>query len=259
MRFYYISIISVLLLIVIWVVGTGLLVWLGSHLRKTRKRVWPLMVPLFLILYIGPIAEELLIARNFDRLCKENAGIFIYKTVEVEGLYDSTMRSGYENTKPGKYRFVEHASEDRKGYERVERANDQERQAALAWHATNNPDKERSTDTSIFYSLNDAQTIAVFPNGKDAWRITRLDHPMARYHYKELASHLSVTHGVKQFERVVVDQQSDDVLGRYMNYYRNAPWFFVGLDRPTIPCSETQRDTRKYGSLIYHAVLKPSN
>ncbi len=90
MRFYYISIFSVLLLGLIYLVGTGLLTWFGLWLRKKWKRAWMVMVPLFLLLYAGPVAEEFWIAWNFDRLCKKDAGIFVYKTVEVDGFYDAT-------------------------------------------------------------------------------------------------------------------------------------------------------------------------
>ena len=90
MRFYYIGLFSLLLLGVVYFVGTGLLVWLGSWLRKRWKHAWIAMVPLFVLLYIGPVAEELWIAWNFGQLCKKDAGIFVNRTVEVEGFYDAT-------------------------------------------------------------------------------------------------------------------------------------------------------------------------
>lgn len=99
------------------------------------------------------------------------------------------------------------------------------------------------------------------------WRVERdgtelkhfkIDHPTARYHYRTLAGHKAVAHQVDKFENIVVDSQTNEVLGRYLNYYRGAPWFFVGLDRPTIPCRETERDTRKYGTIsVYALTLSP--
>jgi len=224
MRFYYISIISVLLLVFIWVIGTGLLAWYGSHLRNTRKRVLPVMVPLFLILYIGPVAEELLIARNFDRLCKEDAGIFVYKTVKVEGFYDSTRPThagpptaqAVESLEDGGYQFYEILFPNRQG---------------------------------------GSNQVVHLEKTNGVWTPTVLDQPTARYHYKELASHLPVSQRIKKFERVVVDQENGEVLGRYLDYYRGAPWFFIGLGRPTIPCSETEEDTRKFGTISVYSLV----
>jgi hypothetical protein len=114
----------------------------------------------------------------------------------------------------------------------------------------------RRTGEGVYRVQMDAQTEAlVFTDKKESWRITKLDHPSARYHYSTLASHLPVTHGVKRFENVVVDSESKDVLGRYLNYYRSAPWFFVGLSRPTIPCKETEEDTRRYGTLMLYSLI----
>jgi hypothetical protein len=90
------------------------------------------------------------------------------------------------------------------------------------------------------------------------WIPTVLPQPTARYYYKELASHMPVTHQIKKFERVVVDQQTGDVLGRYLNYYRGAPWFFIGLDRPTIPCVEARdRWAEGRSMLVWQSVLLP--
>jgi hypothetical protein len=227
MRFYYINIFSVILLVLIWLIGTGLLVWLGSYLRKTRKRVWPVLVPLFLLLYIGPIAEELWIAWNFGQLCKKDAGIFIYKTVEVEGFYDSTRPThagpptaqAVASFELGGYQFYEMLFPNRKG---------------------------------------GSHQVVHLEKTNGVWTPTVLDQPTARYHYKELASHLPVSHQVKKFERVVVDQENKKVLGRYLNYYRGAPWFFIGLDRPTIPCAEARdRWAEGRSMLVWQSVLLP--
>ena len=123
MRFYYLSIISIILLLLIWSIGTWLLVRYGARLKKTRKRVWPVMVPLFLLLYLGPIAEELVIARNFDRLCKQDAGIFVYKTVEVDGFYDDTTHWWRQLAESG-YQWMESRDNTFGGLFRVERDGD---------------------------------------------------------------------------------------------------------------------------------------
>jgi hypothetical protein len=252
MRFYYMSIFSLVFIAVIYAVA----IFLASKLLGKKFKGIVAWVVIAAIL-IAPWTEELWIAYNFGQLCRKDAGIFINKTVEVDGFYDSTMRSAYENTKPGRYRFVEHATEDRHGFERVQRATEEERLRALAWYAENNPGKGRPKDRSIFQPLSEKEVVAVLPNDMDAWRITKLDKPTARYHYRNVDLLRPVSHQIDRVEDVVVDVQTGDVLGRYVNYYRGPYWFFIHLSRPTIPCEETQVATRKYGSLIYPKVLIP--
>ena len=211
MRFYYVSIFSILLLGLIYLIGTGLLTWFGLWLRKRWKRAWMLMVPLFLLLYAGPVAEEFWIAWNFGRLCKKDAGIFIYKTVDAEGFYDDTTH-WWRQLAESNYQFVESRDNTYGGLWRVER------------------------------------------DGKEV-RHFKIDHPTARYQHRRLAWHTPVSHEVKRFENVVIDIQANEVLGRYVDYYRGAPWFFIALDRPTIPCAETERDTRKYGTISVDALV----
>jgi len=107
MRFYYISILSIVLLAVIYLIGTVLLVWLGKWLRKRWKHAWVAVTPLFLLLYLGPVAEEFWIAWNFGQLCKKDAGIFIYKTVEVDGFYDDTHGWRADKLRESGYRWIE--------------------------------------------------------------------------------------------------------------------------------------------------------
>lgn len=226
MRFYYISIVSVFLLILIWSVGTGLLVWLGSRLRRTRKRIWPVMVPLFLILYIGPIAEELWIARNFGQLCKKDAGIFIYKTVEVEGFYDATRpthpnarsKVAADDLNKGGYQFYEMPLPDFKG----------------------------------------GPTRAVHlekVNGE--WTPTVLEQPSARYHY-EKDSGVRITHKVYRQSSRVFDAETQEVLGQYIRFSREGSWYFVSLGDPGLGCDGPDGGpATQHSFLIYRDVLKP--
>jgi hypothetical protein len=260
MRFYYLSVFSLFLLAVIYLVGTGFLLWLGSWLKKKWKHASIVMAPLFLLLYIGPIAEELWIAWNFGRLCNKDAGLSIYKTVEVDGFYDGTMHSGYENTRPGRYRFVEHPTQDRTGIERVERADEALRNQAVQWYAKTNPGKERPKDRSIYFALNEKETIVVFPNGVDAWRVTKLDHPTAKYHFF-MDKGRDIGHKLAKQESRVINNQTQETLGEYRVYIREAPWFFVGLDRPNMGCDGPEggpHSKHKNSFLIYRDVLKPA-
>ena len=256
MRFYYVSLFSLILLGLIYIFGTMFLVWLGKTLRKRWDGAWKLMVPLFLLLYIGPIAEELWISWNFGQLCKKDAGIFIYKTVEVEGFYHSTA-AALDLVRPGRYKFIETDDQYGDGAKRLEFGDEQLRKEAIARYEEQNPGKLAADRDYIRVDMDEKTQALVYPTRGESWRITKLEQPTSRYHYKELASHLPVSHQVKKFERVVLDSEADEIVGRYLNYRRGAPWFFIALDRPTMPCDNTENDTRKYGSVIYHAVLKP--
>jgi hypothetical protein len=256
-RFYYFSISSLMLYGTLAVIALALLwaLWTKVLRLKTATPVYWVLVAAILV---GPWVEELWIAYNFDRLCRKDAGVFVNKTVQVDGFYDSTLRSAYELTNAGRYKFVEHPTEDRKGTERVELATTAERERALAWYAERNPGKERPKDRSVFYPAKEKEVIAVLPNGIDAWKVTRLDKPTARYQYITINSHTPVAHRITRFEDIVGDAQTGEVLGRYVNYYRGSYSFFISLSAPTIPCRETQAGTRQHGSLIYRAVLIPS-
>jgi hypothetical protein len=257
MRFYYVSLFSLILLGLIYVFGTMFLVWLGKTLRKRWDGAWKLMVPLFALLYIGPIAEEPWIAWNFGQLCKKDAGIFVYKTVEVDGFYNGTGAT-LDLVRPGNYKFIEADDEDGKGAKRLEFGDEKWRRAAIARYEQQNPGKSAADQKYIRVDMEEKTQALVYPTQGDSWRITKLEQPTARYHYKELASHLPVSHQVKKFERVVVDQQTQDVLGRYLIYYRGTPWFFIGLDSPTIPCAESRDSwTEGRSMLVWQSVLLP--
>lgn len=229
MRFYYWSGLSWLILLPVYLIGAGLITLLWWWLAKRLSRSWIVIVPLYAVLAVAPWVEELWIAWNFGHLCKKDAGIFIKRTVEVEGFYDATagLLEIYRPVPPNVAEYYEKG-----GFK--------------------------------FYELSLANTkggpsrVVHYEKLKGQWTATALDHSTARYHYRVLASHKAVTHGVKKFENVVLDTQTGDVLGRYLNYYRSAPWFFVGLDRPTIPCRETEEATRKYGTIsVYALALRP--
>jgi hypothetical protein len=237
-------------------VALGVFWFVWSKVLK-RKFSGPAVWAIAVVILVAPWMEELWIAYNFGQLCSKDAGIFIKKTVEVDGFYDSTMRSAYENTKPGHYRFIEQATEDRKGFERVQRASEEEKSRALAWYADSNPSKESPKDRSIFYQLNEKETVAVLPNGVDAWRITKLDKPTARYQYRWPHMDRLMSHKVDKIERVVSDNQTEEVIARETKYRRQAPWFYIGLDRPVMLCpAPGEHPLSKHGS-VFNLALKP--
>jgi hypothetical protein len=252
MGFYYFSILSVIPLALAY---GALALTFALIERKTRGRPGrkPWLIGLAVVILLLPISEELWIAWNFGQACKE-AGTFIHKKVQVEGFYDSTMRSAYENTKPGRYRFVEHATEDRKGYERVTVTGAEDLKRAMDWYASRNPGKELPKDRAISYPLDDRQRIVVIPNGAEAWRVTTLDRPTARYHYRTVASHKPVAHQLKRFEDEILDTQSGEIIAKRIDFARGSNWFYIGLDRPTIQCKANIGKPL----LIYHDVLLPA-
>ena len=93
---------------VFYLIATFPMIFLWKKIRHLRYRWW-LFVPLILIIMVLPIADELWISYNFYEVCKD-AGVHVTRKIEVEGFYDETMRSGYENIKNNGYQFMEHPS-----------------------------------------------------------------------------------------------------------------------------------------------------
>jgi hypothetical protein len=226
MRFYYISIISIAMLAVIYLVGTVILFWIGQAWRKHYKRAWLAMTPFFMLLYAAPVAEEFWIAWNFGRLCAKDAGIFVYKTVEVEGFYDATRptlpeprtKQGAQDLDRGGYRFYEMVFPDLKG----------------------GPSK-----------------VVRLEKRNGLWNATVLDQPTARYHYRAPHMNTPMTHKVDKIERVVEDTRGHELLARETKYRREAPWFYIGLDRPVMLCpAPGEHPLSQYGS-VFNLALKP--
>jgi len=253
MGFYYFSIFSIVPLGIAY--GMLFLVYWGiARLTRGIPGRKALLVVVGMVFLILPVAEELWIAWNFGQACKE-AGTFIYKKVQVEGFYDSTMRSAYENTRAGHYQFVEHATEDRKGIERVQLADDEARVKALTWFTKTYPGKERPKGKSLKYPVSDREQIVVFPNGVDAWRVTKLDRPTARYHYRWPKRNATMGHKTYNQIEEVIDLVTSEILGRTVQYGRTSPWFFAALDDPGMTCPVA---SEKRGLLLYRLVLEPA-
>lgn len=253
MRFYYFSLFSWMAWALYGAIAIAVLSLLWAKLLKLRFRN-PVYWILVAAVLVAPWGEELWIAYTFDRLCRKDAGVFIDKTVEVDGYYNDTGKITRLANSP--YKFIE-SRDDGGKFRRVERATEQEKADALAWYRKTK-DKEPDEREWFTRPVSEDTRIVVEMDTGNAWRVTKLDKPSAQYQFKTLNSHTPVAHQVKRFEDVVVDNKTGEVLGRYTNYYRGPYWFFLSLGTSTIPCAETQAATRQYGSLIYSAVLKPS-
>ena len=219
MRFYYWSGLNWLILLPVYIVGAGLITLLWWRLAKRFKWVWIAILPLYAVLALAPWLEELSIASNFGQLCKKDAGIFIYKTVEVEGFFDST-RPTHDGP-----RSPEAAKElDRGGYRFYE---------MVFPIRTGGPDK-----------------VVHLEKVRGVWIATVLDHATARYHYRWPHMNTPLRDKIGKTERVVSDIETGEVLGRYLDYDRTAPWFFFGLDRPLMFCKEAEKDAREKGTVF---------
>lgn len=56
------------------------------------------------------------------------------------------------------------------------------------------------------------------------WRITELDRPSARYHYKYLSQHEPIAFRVRKVEKVILDTETSLVVGRQLIYTRYPGW-----------------------------------
>jgi hypothetical protein len=260
MGFCYFSLFSLVPLGIAY--GVLALIFVGVVLatRGTRARALIRTVAGVAFIFL-PLSEELWIARNFAQACKE-AGTFIYGKVHVEGFYDATMPSAIENIVSGRYWFIEQASEDGKGFERVERGSDELRGKALSWYAEGNPGKGRPESRSIIYPLNENERIVVSPNGMDAWRVTKLDQPTARHHFRNADPVDGTPWGYKivRSGSVVIDTESREEIARYAGFGRRPPWFFIGLGVAPFACDSPGDwpNTRSSG-LVYRDALVPAS
>lgn len=229
LRFYYWTGLNWIILFPTYLIGAGLLALLWWRLAKRMKRAWIVMVPLFGLLAIGPWMEEFWIAWNFGRLCKKDAGIFIHKVVEVEGFYDATAGL-YAATNP-----VPDAAADY--YEK----------GGFQFYELSMANPRGGPSRVVHYAK---------VNG--VWTATVQDHPKARYHYTTNIYGSRAAHKITRQESLVTDKSTEEVIGRYVEYGRRPPWFFIGLGESPYSCDGPDGGPNsKYNRLIYRKVLKP--
>ena len=209
-----------------------------------RWRSWRLViVPVALVALIAPWADEVWIAWRFGQLCKD-AGVHVYRKVETDGYYDATTTGWSKSevvTDPRQITDYENS-----GFRF------RERNTSVSGHA---PGK--------------ISHLEKYPDG--TWRITVIDRPMARYHYKH--SYQPSPHvyeepmgwGLEKKEQIVIDTETKEVLGRDTRYRRYpsfvtqlwAKYFgsaVVGCDGPS-----DEPEKQKRIGLLYRYVLIPKN
>lgn len=215
---------ALVLLIIVWP--------LGKFLKRFSWR-WRLIGPIAFILLAAPWAEEYWIARNFELACKD-AGVHVYKQVEVEGFYDSTTSTPHGEV------FPMHAQElEESGFSFME-----------------------------LVSSEDKNKIVHIKKKDGQWRKEVLDQPTARYHYKyayqptPYKQEERIGWKLEKLGMVIVDSETGEVIGRDTQYRRTiniaeGSWrLYWGLAKTTCQGSAPKPPDLRH--LLYHYVLIPA-
>jgi hypothetical protein len=200
-------------------------------------RGWRWRLHVLALLSIVPpgvaFAEEFWIAWNFHEHCKD-AGVYIYRQVEVEGYVDDIHRSSRALSPVGKRNFdpTSLANWDRRGYRFSETVHD---------------------DGSVTHLERTADGIVA----------TALPHPTARYHYIQPRAHQLIGHGLRTTEDQVVDSLTGEVIAREVVFSRGpnfaeAAWLqYFGPAGKSCSGPLDKPETHKRTGLLYESVLTP--
>ncbi|MEO7726199.1 MAG: hypothetical protein ABIS45_03030 [Burkholderiales bacterium] len=167
-----------------------------------------------------PFAEEVWIAWNFAKACN-GAGTFINKTVQADGYYDGTA-AVLGLVRPGAFKFVE--APYKKGLTRITSGDADFVREVLKRYQQENPAADMAQLKFIQMSMDDRTEALVFPGTNASWRFTRIDQPTARYWFKAVRD-VAVAYKVTLLQTTLTDTQSDEIIARYVRYYRQPPWF----------------------------------
>lgn len=225
MGFYYFSLFSWLAFLVYFAIVTlpVMVVW---HRLKLAAGWLLLLIP---AVFIAPWVEELWIAYNFGQFCRKDAGKFIYKTVDVDGFYDSTILLDQIYSPVA---AVTAEDFDKRGYKFYE--------------------------MSLVDNKGGPMRVAHFEKVSGDWTATVLDKPSARYHYSHDRYGIAVAHKITRGEERVIDSVVGEVIGRYVGYGRAPYWFWISLGVPPYSCDGPDGGPdSKHQSLIYRDILKP--
>lgn len=208
-----------------------------SRLMPKFRWKWVLLAPPAALLLSLPWAEEAWISWHFKEACKD-AGVTVYRQVEVEGYVDDTSRRSRRSVTPGFWKLDVGSLEsfDRAGYSFIENM------------------------------LDDGGVLRVerHPSGLMA---SVLEHPTARYrlvhHYQPTPYRIEEPIGWKlqKIERRVIDSQTGEILGRDVIIKRVLPTheaLIAGLfGTPIVLCPNP--DVQPYVKPLPfpRAVLKP--
>lgn len=216
-----------------------LLIWPLNKLMKRFSWRWAVVGPIAFVLLAAPWAEEYWIARNFELACKD-AGVHVYKKVEVEGFVDDTSSRGLrEQVKTGLLHFDQKSLAD--------------------WDARGYRFQENMlSDGGVVHLERTAQGIEA----------TILERPTARYYYKYAYHPTPYTQEerigwkLEKLGTVVVDSETGEIIARDTKYRRTinvaeGSWrLFWGLAKTT--CEGTAPKPPDLRHLLYHYVLIPA-
>jgi len=215
-----------------------IIVWPLSKLLKRFSWRWMAIVPIAFVLLAAPWAEEYWIARNFALAC-EDAGVHVYKQVEVEGFVDDTSRSLRDGIQTGLWNYDAKslADWDVRGYRFQE---------------------NMLSDGGVVHLERTSRGIEA----------SILDRPTARYHYKyayQPTPYKQEEHIGWKLEKlgmVVVDSETEEIIARDTEYRRTinvaeGSWrLFWGLAKTTCRGTYPQPPASRQPFLKY--VLIPS-
>ncbi|HNN45834.1 MAG TPA: hypothetical protein PKN34_07240 [Azospira sp.] len=216
------------------VVGVALLWPLFRLLRNSRWKLWVVSI-VGLPVLAAPWAEEAWIAWHFNEACKD-AGVTVFRQVEVDGYADGT----------GQY--------DRKSIKTGPLFND---------GSTRQLDFEKAGYRYYEDLLKDGGARHL-EREEGQMMVTILDHPQARYHYKFLDPRQEIPIGrrLKKFGDQVIDSETNEVLGsdtRFVRYPNLAETLWLQYFGPAaLSCSGPldAPEKQKRTGLIYDYVLK---
>ena len=200
---YQINILAVLMTLLLYgFFALGLSI-LNKLLRRfgIQRRRW-VIAPLAVVLLALPWAEEAWLAWRFSNLCQD-AGLHVYKTVEVDGYFDSTVVS--VNYQIG---------------------------------AIGDPTQDRYTGAGFKYSENpwsmDPSKIRHFEWQNGQWYATVLARPISRYEYRDKPTPkvLGLRAGEEAIgphwwpklwrrEDQIFDRQTGEIIAQRIRYTRN--------------------------------------
>lgn len=228
---------GITIIAVFYALSVGLLLLLARRLRDWKGR-WFILAPLALVAIALPWADEIYIASRFAKLC-EGAGVHVTRKVEVDGFFDQTTTGP---SKPGRITSQQAIDVyEKNGYR--------------------------------FYERKTGDNVSHVEKVSGEWRITLLDRPTARYHYKRIVDYRDsegihyekrVDHKIEMTGEVVIDSQTGEEIARKVQYMRYPGWVehlwvrFFGSGQELCYGPLNEPDKQKRG-LLYDYVLKPTN
>lgn len=107
------------IIIGIYSFGIWVIALVFSRIFASFRKRWWILGPPTLAMIALPWGEEIWIASRFKEACSD-AGVKVYRQVEVDGFYDSTMRSGYSLIREKGFAFMEHPSNKKGKVDHIE-------------------------------------------------------------------------------------------------------------------------------------------